>query len=127
MTSEVSKAETVDTEAAGLRTAIDAALDLKASDLVVLNLEELCDFTDFFVVCSGSNRRQVAAIADAISSKLRDASLRPLHAEGIREGQWVLLDYGDFVFHVFDQERRDFYRLERLWADAPNLTEQFIS
>lgn len=127
MTSEATNAETPETEAVGLRTAIDAALDLKASDLVVLDLEELCDFTDFFVVCSGSSRRQVAAIADAISSKLRDASLRPLHAEGIREGQWILLDYGDFVFHVFDQERRDFYRLERLWADAPNLTEQFVS
>ncbi len=112
---------------AHLRTAIDAALDLKATDLVVLHLEELCDYTDFFVVCSGSNRRQVSAIADAVSSKLRDEARRPLHAEGQREGQWVLLDYGDFVFHVFDEKKRQFYRLERLWADAPDKTQQFLS
>lgn len=109
-----------------LRMAVDAALDLKCTDLVVLDLLGICDFTDYFVVCSGTNRRQVGAIADAVLNRLRDEGLRP-HAEGQREGQWVLLDYGDFVLHVFDQERRDFYRLERLWADAPNLTESFLA
>lgn len=106
---------------------VDAALDLKAADLKVLHLEPVTDFTDFFLICSGGSQRQVDAIAEAVRRRLRDYGLRPLHAEGQSQGQWVLLDYGDFVVHIFDEERRSFYALDRLWGDAPDVTASFAS
>jgi len=98
-----------------------AASDRKAIDLKVLHLGAVSDFTDYFVLMSGSNGRQVQALADGIVRALRDKKLRPLHVEGMRNSQWVLLDYGDFLVHVFDEERREFYGLERLWGDAPEV------
>ncbi len=101
---------------------MDAALDKKAEDLVVLDLRGLCDFTDHFVVCHGSSTRQTAAIADAIEERLREKAGRsPRHVEGRRLGEWILMDYLDFVVHVFVDERRAFYSLERLWGDAPRV------
>ena len=109
-----------------MRLAVSAAHGRKAEDLQVLNLSELSDFTDFFMICSGSNERQVQAIADAIVSTLREQGVRPLHIEGLSHGRWVLLDYGgDMVIHVFHDETRGFYALERLWSDAPEETERF--
>lgn len=108
-----------------VRKAVSAALGRKAQGLVVLLLREISDFTDFFVICSGASERQVQAIAEALAESLHAAGVRPLHVEGLREGQWVLLDYGDLIVHVFEQSRRDFYRLERLWADAPDMTAEF--
>jgi ribosome-associated protein len=110
-----------------VRLVASAALDRKAVGLKVLHLEPVTDFTDYFVVLSGTNERQVHALADGIVRTLRDHKVKPLHVEGLRNAQWVLLDYGDFVVHVFDEERRAFYGLERLWADAPEVTEELSS
>jgi ribosome-associated protein len=85
----------------------------------VLDLRGLCDFTDYFVICHGSSTRQVLSIADAIEEKLREADRRkPKHVEGRRVGDWILLDFFDVVVHVFLEERREFFGLERLWGDA---------
>lgn len=105
---------------------VAAALDHKATDLKVLHLEPVTDFTDYFLIASGSNPRQVQAIADAVEQKLVAARVRPLHVEGQAEAKWVLMDYGDFVVHVFDDDRRGFYALERLWSDAPDVTGDFL-
>ena len=107
-----------------LRDAVAVADDRKAMDLTVLELAEVSDFTDFFMVCSARNTRQVQAIADGIVKTLRDTGVRPLHVEGQNTAHWVLIDYGDFVIHVFDVETREYYGLERLWADAPNVTAE---
>jgi ribosome-associated protein len=98
-----------------------AALDHKAVDLVILEVKKLSSFTDYFVICSGNSDRQVQAIAGHIEEKLKEGDIRPLSVEGKREGRWVLLDYGDVVIHVFYQPVREFYDLERLWADAPRI------
>ncbi len=105
-----------------VRVAAAAALDRQAGDLRVLELTEVSDFTDYFVICDGANERQVEAIAEAVERKLRSCGARPLHLEGADRGQWVLLDYGDLIVHVFDARRRGLYRLERLWSDAPDRT-----
>ena len=90
--------------------------------MVALDLRGLSDVTDTFVICHGTSNRQVAAIAENIERRLRcEAARKPTHIEGLRRSDWVLLDYIDFVVHVFLQERREFYRLERLWGDAPAL------
>ncbi|HET9229462.1 MAG TPA: ribosome silencing factor, partial [Thermoanaerobaculia bacterium] len=81
--------------------------------------------TDFFLICTGTSERQVQAIADAVQEKMREEQVRPLHVEGYNRGQWVLLDYGDFVVHIFQEEPRRFYSLERLWGDAPDVTNEF--
>ena len=103
------------------------ACDGSASEAVgVLQLEKVCDFTDYFVICSGSNRRQVEAIADRVADQLKDEGVSPLHVEGVGRGRWILMDYGDFLVHVLDTERRDYYRLEDLWSDAPDVTPGFV-
>jgi ribosome-associated protein len=105
----------------GVHSAVAAILDRKGLDLEVLYVGDVCDFTDFFLIASGGSDRQVHAIADAVRERLAGAGQRPLHVEGEQQSKWVLLDYGDFLVHVFDAERRGFYRLERLWSDAPRL------
>lgn len=102
-------------------TAVQAARDKKAVDLVVLDLRALHSFTDYFVVCSGQNARQVQAIADAVEATLKKAQVRPAHVEGFERAEWVLLDYFDFIVHVFSTERREFYALERLWGSAEHV------
>src|SRR5437763_1564039 len=87
--------------AADVRLAVAAALDKKAEELKALRVGEVTTFTDYFIVCSGQNPRQVQAISDAVDERLRTAKRRPLHVEGYASGQWVLMDYGDFVLHVF--------------------------
>lgn len=109
-----------------IRVAVDAALDRKAEDLKVLRLAAVSDFTDYFLLASGTSQRQVQAIADAIVEELRAAGVRPLHVEGYNHAHWVLLDYGgDLVIHVFLEDNRQFYGLERLWSDAPEVTGDF--
>ena len=99
--------------------AVKAALDRKASDVVVLDLRNAGGFTDYFVICTGGNPRQIAAITGAIEEKLRtDLHERPALVEGIDKSEWVLLDYFNFVVHVFSRECRSFYGLERLWGSA---------
>ena len=103
--------------------AIAAAEDKKAEDVTVLELDKAAGgFTDFFVICSGGNPRQVQAISDEVEQKLSRAGLRPTHVEGYKQAEWVLLDYVDFVVHVFSQKARNFYNLERLWKSAKHWT-----
>ncbi len=101
-----------------IRQAAQAAQDKKALDLIVLDLRELSSFTDFFVVCTGQNARQVKAIADAVEATLLKARTRPAHVEGYDRAEWVLLDYFDFIVHVFTPATREFYALDRLWGSA---------
>ena len=102
-----------------LRLALHAAGEKKAHDLVVLDLREVASFTDYFVIASGTNVRQVQAIADAVQEQLRkQLRVKPARVEGYNSAEWVLLDYGDFIFHVFEEKSRRFYDLERLWRDA---------
>lgn len=98
--------------------AVAAALDKKASDIVVLDLRHTPAFTDFFVLCSGQNSRQVKAIADNVEDTLRQSGVRPAHTEGYERAEWVLLDFFTLIVHVFSPQKRDFYGLERLWGDA---------
>ena len=97
---------------------VDAALDKKALDVAVLDLTDLGSITDYFIVCHGLSSRQVQAIADRVEEKLREIKLRPGHVEGYDAGEWILMDYVDFVVHIFTEEKREFYDLERLWSDA---------
>lgn len=101
-----------------LTQAVRAAEDKKAEDITVLNLSSICSFTDHFLICTGHSSRQVQAIADGIEEKLRKQSIRPTHVEGYTQGEWVLMDYMDFVVHVFSPKAREFYDLERLWRGA---------
>ena len=101
--------------------AVSAALDKKAQDVVVLDLRGTPAFTDFFVLCSGLNQRQVKAIADSVEDTLRAAKVRPSHVEGYDRADWVLLDYFNFIVHVFTPQTRAFYGLERLWGDAEKI------
>ncbi|MGE0359173.1 MAG: ribosome silencing factor [Vicinamibacterales bacterium] len=103
---------------AAILAAVEAAREKKAEDVLALDLREADAFTDYFVVCTGQNRRQVQAIADAVEQKLKAKKLRPSHVEGYERGEWVLLDYFDFVVHVFAPNARMFYGLERLWGNA---------
>ena len=98
--------------------AVTAAADKKASDIVVLDLRKAAAFTDYFVICTGQNPRQIKAISDAVEEALTKRRLKPAHVEGYQRAEWVLLDYFDFVVHVFSQETRTFYGLERLWGSA---------
>jgi ribosome-associated protein len=98
--------------------AIGAAEDKQAVDLAVLDLRTAAGFTDYFVICSGQNARQIRAIADAITDTLASHGVKPAHVEGYDRTEWVLLDYFDFVVHIFKPETRLFYGLERLWGNA---------
>jgi ribosome-associated protein len=104
-----------------VRLAANAAAEKKATDVVALYVADTIVVTDYFLIATGSNDRQVHAIADAIEDALREAGVKPIGSEGEQELKWVLLDYGDFVVHVFQASERDFYRLEKLWSDAPRL------
>ena len=105
----------------GAMRALALALDKKALEPVLLDVRELCSFCNYQLVVSGRSDRQVDAIADGISVGLKGEGLRPLGAEGARTGQWSLLDYGDFVVHVFLHSAREHYDLEGLWNDAPRV------
>lgn len=106
--------------------AAGAAASKKADRILILDVSELLGITDYFVICSGNTERQVRAIAEAVERALAvDDGVKPYRREGEREGRWVLLDYVDFVVHVFHQEERDYYSLERLWSDAPRVNVDF--
>jgi ribosome-associated protein len=102
-------------------TAARAAAGKQARDIAVLDVRELIVITDYFLIASGSSDRQVRAIAEEIERSVKAEGLRPVRREGEREGHWVLLDFVDFVAHVFLDEDRKFYELERLWSDAPSV------
>lgn len=99
--------------------AVEAAADKKAHDLVVIDVGDFLSITDYFVIASAPSDRQVRTIADEVEAKLAAAGVRALRTEGSLEGGWLLLDYGVFVVHVFTDEMRKYYELERLWKDAP--------
>ncbi len=105
-----------------IEAAVEAAADKKAERIVVLDVSGQLVITDHFVICSGNSERQVHTIAEAIEHRLhRDLDIKPLRREGHRESRWMILDYVDFMVHVFHTQERDYYDLERLWADAPVL------
>lgn len=102
--------------------ALHAASDKKARDLIALDLREIASFTDYFLIGSGTSVRQVQAVADEIVERLKKSGRRALRVEGYQTAEWVLVDYGDFIFHVFEEKARRFYDLERLWRDAARVT-----
>jgi ribosome-associated protein len=112
-----------------LTEAIEAALDKQAHDPIVIELAGICSFTDYFIICTGTSSKHNQSIADGIHESLKRVGGRPLHIEGHAEGEWILMDYGDFVVHIFSARAREFYDLERLWRagkrrDANELTMQ---
>jgi ribosome-associated protein len=100
---------------------IKSTLGKKAADVVALDVRDLTSYTDVFIICSGRSNRQVSAIAQFIQADLKKQKIKPVSVEGIKEGHWVLLDYGQVIIHVFHESARDFYDLEGLWADARRL------
>ena len=113
----------------GGRALLIAALaaDKKASDVLVLQMEWLTSFTDYFVICSGSSTTQVKTISDYIVETLKAKGIRPMGLEGVSNAKWVLIDFGDVVVHIFEEETRAFYELEKLWMDAPHLEVPSLS
>jgi ribosome-associated protein len=104
-----------------IEQAVLAAEDKKAEGLVVLDLRKAAGFTDYFIICSGTNPRQIRAIADAVMEALAEEDVKPAHVEGYDRTEWILLDYFDFVVHIFAPETRLFYGLERLWGNAERI------
>ena len=98
--------------------AVKACMEKKADDITILRLDAASGLTDYFVICSGSNPRQVAAIAEGVDEHLSKAGVEPVNVDGRRSENWVALDYGDFMVHVFSESARKFYDLERLWKTA---------
>jgi ribosome-associated protein len=103
---------------ADIRRGATAALDKKATDVVVLDLRKTSAFTDFFIIATGRTTRQVQAVADAVREAFGDRGMKPALVEGYERADWVLIDYFDFIVHVFTPATREFYSLERLWGDA---------
>ena len=101
-----------------IEVALRAADDKKAVNSIVLDLQKVADFTSFFIITSGTNTRQVQAISDGIADELRKIKVRPTRVEGYNTAEWILMDYGDIIIHIFEQKAREFYDLERLWRDA---------
>lgn len=112
---------------ARVQHAAEAALDKKAFDLEVLEVGALTSIGDYFMICSTRSEKQSHTIVEAIEARVREVDgVRPLLVEGKVPGRWILIDYGDFVVHVFTEDCRKYYGLERLWGDAPNVTGQFV-
>jgi len=101
--------------------AVRAAESKKATDIKVLDLSGITSFTDYFVICTGNNQRQIQAIADEVQMQLKNAGERPLSVEGYDQAEWVLADYGDFLVHIFSPKSREYYSLERLWKSAKEI------
>lgn len=104
------------------RVAADALADKKGIEVTMLDVGDLLFITEYFLIATGTSRPHVQALTDAVEEGLRNLDRKPLRREGTSEAEWVLLDYGDFVVHVFQEGPRDFYGLERLWGDAPRVT-----
>jgi ribosome-associated protein len=100
------------------RVAADVASDKKASDVMILDIQEVTTFADYFVICSGNSSRQINAVADAIEEELDKQGATLLHREGTADAGWILLDFGDVIVHIFGAKEREYYRLERVWSEA---------
>lgn len=98
-----------------------AAREKKASDILVLELKGLSSIADYFLICSGITTRQVKAVAEAVEEKLSKETVYPSHIEGLPDAHWILIDYGDLIVHVFDEDTRHYYELEKLWGDAQKI------
>ena len=109
---------------AALCEAVESATDIKALNLAVLDLKDAAAFTDYFLICTGTSSRQMQSICDEIERRLSLAGLRPLHREGYNHAEWILLDYMDFVVHIFSERARAFYDLERLWRNARRVSPE---
>jgi ribosome-associated protein len=106
-----------------VRLAVGCASDKKATGLVVLDLRQIASFAEFFIIATGVNQRQVQAVSDEIEEQLKkQLAIRPVRIEGYSSAEWVLMDYGDFIVHIFNKEAREFYDLERLWRDAGRIS-----
>jgi ribosome-associated protein len=121
MPEEKKRSFTKRTLPAEVKLAVRTALAKKAQDLCVLALAELSSFTDYFIIMTGTSSRQNAALAEAIGDELRKTGLRPMSVEGRETAEWVLMDYGSFIVHVFSPKARAYYSLEKLWGDAARL------
>ena len=113
-----------------VKLALRSASEKKAFNIIALDLRDIASFTEIFIIASGANQRQVQAIADEITEQLKkQLNARPIRVEGYNSAEWVLLDYGDFIAHIFDKDARDFYDLERLWRDAKRveLPEEIVN
>ena len=109
-----------------VRLAVAAALDKKATNLDVLQVGALTSIADYFIIASAGNERQASAIVDNVVDRLKsELGVKPLLVEGTTPGRWILVDFGDFIVHIFTEDVRRFYGLERLWGDAPNVTAEF--
>ena len=104
-----------------VRVALIAAEEKKAQDIVLLRLMAITEFTDYFVICTGNSTRQTQAIADEVVVQLKRYGARPMNTEGYNSGEWILVDFGAFIVHVFTEQSRRFYDLERLWRDAERI------
>lgn len=101
-----------------LKTIYDALDDKKANNIVILDISEISEITDYFVICSGSNQNQVQAISDNVEEELAKKDIKGKKIEGFKNAEWILMDYSDFVIHIFSDEQREFYGLEKIWSDA---------
>ena len=100
---------------------VDIASDRQAQDIILLDIREIASFADYFVICSGTSERQIKAVADTIMETLQQDGFYAVHTEGAPSSGWVLIDYGSVIVHVFAPEEREYYRLERLWGEAPTI------
>ncbi len=105
-----------------LDLAAQALTTRKAQEPVIIAVKGLCSFADYFIICSGASKRQLAALAGHVEQTLAQAGVRPLGVEGLEESQWVLMDYNEVIIHLFLQPLREFYDLEGLWAEAPKMS-----
>ena len=100
------------------RSAVDTLSDKQAEDIALLDLRDVCSFTDYFVIATGTSTRQIRTLVEEVEQTIKNAGVRPLHIEGSDDTGWVLLDFGDVIIHVFAPREREFYGLERLWRGA---------
>jgi ribosome-associated protein len=107
---------------AEVRLSVKTGQDKKAEDIVVLDLREVSSFTDFFVIMAGNSNRQNTAIYESIEQELKKSRVMPIGVEGREQAEWILIDYGSFVVHVFSKQARGYYSLEKLWGDAPRVS-----
>ncbi len=121
MTNDAAKKPTKRGLPSEVRLSVKASQAKKAEDILVLDLRELTSFTDFFVIVTGNSSRQNVAITESIEQDLKKRQTRPLGVEGRELAEWILMDYGNFVVHVFSRRAREYYSLEKLWGDAPKL------
>jgi ribosome-associated protein len=106
----------------GVKKAVRASQDKKGENITVLDLSGISSFTDIFIIMHGNSSRQNLAIYESIEQELKAAKIKPLSKEGVKNAEWILMDYGDFIVHIFSKEAREYYMLEKLWTDAQKLT-----